>query len=123
MDLLWTYWKPLLHVLDTHTCFQNAAFIKEKPSSGQWILVVEVCASVYCRYAYILRVDHEKSIMARAFHKSAQYCGVVLQASGIEVHHDIGFGEKYQAPQRPCVFTRSDWTTCPFLHPALYASL
>lgn len=38
--------------------------------------------------------------MARAFRKSAEYCGFVVKASGIEGHNAIEVGERYHAPLR-----------------------
>lgn len=48
IDLVWLYSKLVPHVIDTHTCYQTAAFINEKTASGACEIFVEVWVSVHC---------------------------------------------------------------------------
>lgn len=87
MDLVWLESNPVLHVIDTYTCYQNAAFIKYTTASGIWRLFVELWASVYCGYPDVIRVDRDPSFMVAAFHQSSVGCVFFTQASGIEAHN------------------------------------
>lgn len=92
IDLVWSDKRPVLHVVDAHTCFQNASFIRDKTAECLWKLFIEVWATVYCGLPDVLRVDREPSLMASAFRKDAEGCDVVLQSSPIEAHNAIGVG-------------------------------
>ena len=61
MDLLWLDKKPVLHIIDTHTSFQNAMFITEKSPEGLWTAFVECWSTVYLGFPNVLRVDQESS--------------------------------------------------------------
>lgn len=61
------YEAPVLHVVNTHTCYQNAAFITNKTAAGLWCLFVETWDTLYCAFPDVLRVDCEPSFMAAKF--------------------------------------------------------
>lgn len=67
MDLVWINAKPVLHVIDTHTCFQNRAFIIHKTAPRLWTRFVELWVSASCEYVDELRVDHEPASMPPPF--------------------------------------------------------
>lgn len=101
--LLWINKRPILHVVEIQRSYQNAAFVVGKTAENLWKRFVQVWASVYCGFPHVLRVDREPLFMAAHFRDAAEACGVVVQASGIEVHNALGVGERYHAPLR-CVF-------------------
>lgn len=66
MGFVWLETNPVLHVIDTHTCSQNTAFIKDTTAARLWRLFVEEWASVYCGYRDVLRVDGQPFVVAAA---------------------------------------------------------
>ena len=61
IDLLWLSGSPVLHVVDTHTSFQNAIFIEDKSPEGLWRAFTECWSTVYLGFPNVLRVDQEAS--------------------------------------------------------------
>ena len=61
LDLLWLDKKPVLHVVDTHTSFQNAVFIQDKTPEGLWRSFTECWSTVYLGLPNVLRIDQEAS--------------------------------------------------------------
>ena len=67
LDLVWLSGKPVLHVVDTHTSFQNAIFIKNKSPEGLWKSFTDCWSTVYLGLPNILRVDQEASFNSEKF--------------------------------------------------------
>lgn len=42
IDLVWLDGRPVMHVVDTHTNFQNAGFVKSKSVNDLWWSTVEM---------------------------------------------------------------------------------
>lgn len=90
--------RPFLHVVDTHTGYQNDEYITDKMGTALWRLFVETWATGYCGFPDVLRVDLERSFRTARFRESAANCSVVIQASGNDGHKSIGLGEMYPSP-------------------------
>ena len=90
IDLMWLNGKPVLHVVDTETGFQNAIFIQDKTAENLWNDFINCWASVYTGFPEIIRLDRETSFTSTAFRENAEGVGVELQFSGIEAHNSIG---------------------------------
>ena len=89
-----------MHFVDTHTNYQNAAFVDNKTSEGLWKIFINVWATVYLGYPATLRLDRDSSFDSKLFRDLASYQGIVLQFSGVEFHNSIGKGERYHDPLR-----------------------
>ena len=100
LDLMWLEGQPILHIVDTHTHFQNAIVLKSKSTRDIWDAFVEGWASVYMGYPNRMRVDQESSIMSKGWEAMASAQGIELKASGVESHNPLGVGERYHHPLR-----------------------
>ena len=100
IDILWRPGHPVLHVLDTHTHFQNAVAPKSKSTRDIWDVFIECWASLYIEYPSKMRVDQESSIMSKGRESMASAHGIEFQASVVEAHNSIGVGERYHHPLR-----------------------
>ena len=87
--------KPVLHVVDTATNFQNAVFIRSKSAIDIWQDFLDCWVTVYTGFPEIIRLDRESSFVSDKFRNNAKDNGVDLQFSGIESHNAIGQGERY----------------------------
>lgn len=54
MNLVWLDKKPALHIVDSQTCYQNAAFIRGMSPECLWKLLVETRATLYWGFPDIL---------------------------------------------------------------------
>lgn len=63
MDLVWIMKCPVFHLVDTHSCYQNAAFITANTVDELWRLFVQTRTVLYCGFTDVLRVDREPSPM------------------------------------------------------------
>ena len=62
IDLMWLDKKPILHIVDTATNFQNALFIRKKTAQDLWDDFVDCWASVYTGFPEIIRLDRRSFI-------------------------------------------------------------
>lgn len=98
IELMWLEGNPILHVVDTHTGFQNATILKGKLVYDIWYAFIECLASSYIGYPSIIRLDQEAGFAAESLKDLASAHGIVLQFSGAQSHNSIGSGERYHAP-------------------------
>lgn len=59
MDLLWLDKVPVLHVVDTHTAFKNAEFIRGKSSKELWESFLRCWVTLFIGYPNTLRLDQD----------------------------------------------------------------
>lgn len=100
LDLMWLDGRPVLHVVDCHTSFQNAIFVSDKTPEGLWRAFTECWSTVYLGLPNVLRIYQEASFNSEKFMALADSHGVILQFSGVESHNSIGKGERYHPPLR-----------------------
>lgn len=67
LDMVWCEKKPDVQVIDTGTCYQNVAFIKEKTTEDLWQLFIEIWAPAYCGFPDILHIDREPAFKDQSF--------------------------------------------------------
>lgn len=75
MDSVWLEKKPVLHIVDSQTSYQNEAFIRENSSECLCKLSVEIWAPVNCGFPDIRRIGREPSFMSQSFMQAAKACG------------------------------------------------
>lgn len=100
LDLVWLDGNPAIHVVDTHTHYQNAVLLQGKSASAVWDTFVEAWASVYVGYPNRMRVDQDGIFTSKFWDQVTSLHGIELQLSGVESHNSIGSGERYHAPLR-----------------------
>lgn len=100
MDLIWLDGAPILHIVDTHTHYQNAVFIRSNRAEDIWYASVEGWASLYLGYPNVIRLDQEDSFCSNFFKDVSVAHGIDLRFSGVEAHNSIGPEEMYQDPLR-----------------------
>ena len=97
LDLMWLNGSPVLHVVDTHTSFQNAAFVVDKSPEEFWRSFKKCWTTVYLGLPNVLRVDQEASFHNAKFMALCNIHGVTLQSSEVESHNSIDKGERFHA--------------------------
>lgn len=100
MDLVWIDDHPTLHVVDTHTNLSAAVFLQEKSSDNMWNLFLLCWATAHTGYSDKMRLDQESAFTSREFQTLVFSAGIELVYSGVEIHNEIGAGERYQVPLR-----------------------
>lgn len=97
IDLVWLAGRPVVHVVDTHTNYQNAEFVQSKAVDDLWQTFVKCWSSVYLVYPESIRLDQEASFNSESFRKYCRESGIQLKFSGVESHNSISVGERYHA--------------------------
>lgn len=106
VDLMWLQKTPVIHIIDTHTLYQNAEFLQDKSANAIWEVFLRVWVTLFVGFPNTLRLDHESCFDSELFRANSAEVGMKLQFSGVESHNFIGVGEKYHNPLRR-VFMKS----------------
>lgn len=78
IDLLWLDEQPVLQVIDEHTGFRNAIFLRSKKASDIWSAFVASWVSTYIGFTNKIRSDQESGINSGLFRDLATMHGVEL---------------------------------------------
>lgn len=100
IDLFWICGNPVLHVVDTHTGYQNVALPKSMSAEHVWEAFLETWVTVYVGYPNRIRTDQGSVFTSKYWDSITALHGIDLQLSGVESHNSIGIGERYHAPLR-----------------------
>lgn len=100
VDLMWLEKTPVLHVIDTHTVYQNAEFITDNSDTSLWETFLRIWVTIFIGFPNTLRLDHETSFDSDVFRNNSAAVGMRLQFSVIESHNSIVVREKYHDPLR-----------------------
>lgn len=100
LDLMWLDGNSVFHVVDLHTHFSSAIFLRGKSTKDVWNAFIVCWASIYPGYPDKFRVDQESIFESREWQQLSNDAGIQVQLSGIESHNAIGAGERYHAPLR-----------------------
>lgn len=100
IDLMWLKGLPIIHVVDTHKRFQNAAVLRGKASNDILLSFGEFWVSVYTGYPSVLRLAQESGFTPCIFRELATAHGIQLHLSGTQSHNSIVSGEQYHDPLR-----------------------
>lgn len=84
--------KPVLHVIDTHTLYQNAEFIYDKSANRLWESSLRIWVTIFIGFPNTLSLTNEASFGSEVFRQDRADVGMKLQFSGIESHNSIGVG-------------------------------
>lgn len=95
---MWLNVKPVLHIVDTRTGFENAIFIRAKSAESLWIYFINFWATIYIRFPQIIRLDRETRFTSVEFSENAKTIGIELQLCGNVSHSSMGQVERYQQP-------------------------
>lgn len=82
MDLVWLDGKPFLHIVGTHTSFQNAIPMNRKRADGIWCSIVQGCASKYIGYLDSMRLYKESSFKLDSFQTYSEAHSNEIKLSG-----------------------------------------
>lgn len=99
-DLVWLDGRPVLHVVDLQTRFQNAVFIRSKTTETIWQAFIDIWSSTYTGFPATLHFDQESSFVSADMERNCAEQGISLSVSGIESHNSIGAGESYHRQLR-----------------------
>lgn len=67
MDRIWLDGKPVLHILDKHTGYQNSMILKDKTYESLWDHFLVCSATLYARYPKRKRLYQERSFWLITF--------------------------------------------------------
>lgn len=95
--LFWVAKNPVLHVVDTHTGYQNVILPKSLSASEIWDAFLEAWVTVYVGYPNRIRADQGSVFTFRFWNDVTALNGIKLQFSGVEIHNSLGIGERYHA--------------------------
>lgn len=90
IDLLWLQERPLLHIIDDHTGFRSAAFLKHKSASNVWNAFVACWVSTYIGFPNTIRTEQESAATSAEFRNYASLHGVNLHFSGVSSQNAVG---------------------------------
>lgn len=82
-----------MHVVDMHTIYHTGPFIGGTSSGEPWKLFVSISDTLYGGFPDVLCVEREPSFLAAPFPETTEAVGVVIQASGVQDHNEIGVSE------------------------------
>lgn len=119
IDLLWLENKPALHVIDDHTGFRNAVFLRSKTADDIWSAFVSCWASTYVGFPSRIRSDQESGVSSSLFRDIATANGIQLEFAGVSSHSSMGRIEQAHAPLRRIfrILTESHSNLSPPLRP------
>lgn len=100
VDLLWLYDRAVLHVIDEHTGFRNAAFLKSKSSKDIWNAFMGCWVTTYVGFPQKLRSDQESATTSNEFRACASLHGIEIEFSGVSSHNSMGKIESAHGPLR-----------------------
>lgn len=89
IHLLWFDEQPVLHVIDDHTSFRNAAFIRSNSASDIWSAFVACWASNYIGFPGQIRSDQKSGVSSNLFRDLATAHGIELEFSRVASHNSI----------------------------------
>lgn len=89
-----------MHIIDTHTNYRSAEFVKSKASTDLWDCLIRCWATIFVGYPTKIILDHETAFNRSEFRGTASEADIFLQFSGVESHNSVGVGEKYHGPLR-----------------------
>lgn len=100
IDLMWLSGQPVMCIIDTHTLYQTAEFVKSKSANDLWDKFTRCWDTIFVGYPSTIRLDHETDFDSEEFRTTETETGIVLQFSGIESNNSLGVGEKYHGHLR-----------------------
>lgn len=100
IDLLSLDGALVIHIVDTHTHYQNYVPIRSKRASDIWYAFVEWWDSVNVFYQSVLRLHQEVPFCSEFFKDVYLAHGIDLRFSGFLSNNSIGPGKIYHAPLR-----------------------
>ena len=100
IDLFWVAGNPVLHVVDTHTGYQNVALPKSLTAQHVRDAFLEAWFTVYVGIPHRIRADQGSGFTSKFWDNITAIHGIDLQLSGTESHNSLGIGERYHAPLR-----------------------
>lgn len=100
LDLMWLGKRPVLHVVDTHTNFGSASFLRGQSAEQVWNSFIECWCAIYTGYPTKMRLDQGSNFKSTKWRDYCDSVGISIQYSGVESHNSIGNGERYHQPLR-----------------------
>lgn len=91
---------PILQIIDTHSHFQSALFLKGESARDIWDAFIEAWSTVYVGYPRTLKADHGSVFTSKNWKEWSAMAGINLEISGVESHNSNGLIERYHDPLR-----------------------
>ena len=89
--------KPVLHVVDAGTKFQNAAFLLALDTTTIWNTFITIWASLYVGFPESMLTDQGSVFMSKEWEYNCETASIELRHTGTESHNSLGAGETYHA--------------------------
>lgn len=97
---MWLDGKAVLHVVDAHTHFSGAEFLKGQSVEDVWEAFIQCWDSLYTGFPETIKVDQGSAFTSLRWQRLCEEVGTVTEESGIESHNSLGSGERYHEPLR-----------------------
>lgn len=89
--------KPVLHIVDVGTKFQNAAFLPALDTTTIWNTFIKIWASLYVGFPESMLTDQGSVFMSKEWEYNCESASIELRHTGTESHNSLGAGETYHA--------------------------
>ena len=95
LDLMFLSGKPVLHAVDSDTCFSAACFLHGESTDAVWNAFMKIWVSPYLGYPDEVRCDQGPQFRSKRWDDILRMAGISKKLSGVESHNSLGVGEKY----------------------------
>lgn len=90
IDIVWINDYPVLHVIDDHTGFRNAVFLRSKSAEDIWSPFMACWASTYVGLPNVTRSDQESVVSSKKFWELSTADRIQLKFTGVSAHNSTG---------------------------------
>lgn len=83
VDLMWLSGSPVMDIIDKHTNYQTAVFVKSKAAADLWDTFRRCWVTIFVGYPSKIRLEYETAFDSSAFRDKSSGAGIVLQFSAV----------------------------------------
>lgn len=100
VDVLYLNDKPVMHVVDVSTSFQNAQFLKDLSAKCAWDTIRKIWVDTYQGPPDNLVHDAGTNFASKEFRANAKAMSIDIHEVPVEAHNSVGKVERYHGPLR-----------------------
>lgn len=106
--------RPVLHIVDVGTKFQNAAFPPSLDTTTIWNTFVKIWTAMYVGFPERMLTDQGSVFVSKEWEYNCELAKIELKHTGTESHNSLGSDETYHALMRRVYCkTRAEHPTVP----------
>ena len=100
VDIMYISGKPLLHVVDQATRYQNGRWLRDISAQHTWDMLKACWIDTYLGPPDWITTDAGKNFVSKDFKHYASQLGSRIKIVPVEAHNSIGMVERYHGPIR-----------------------